>query len=329
MLFYLGIDGGGSKTTCSVGDESSILATASSGPSNVVRVGEAAARESLLHAVRQACAAAGITPQQISRSCVGASGAARPEVADVVGRGLAEILSSPIDVVGDTEIALEAAFSGGPGIIVIAGTGSIAYGRDAQGNAARAGGWGFAISDEGSAHWIGRTAIATLLRDRVLESGSRANPADSPLLHALLKEWDIRSIDQLIRTANAIPPPDFSALFPVVLASADAGDSVARQVLTSAGSELASMADAVIRRLFRYATPASQSAPRSSVADAPVPLAMVGGVFRHAAQVREVFYNQIRGLHPSVDLKPQVVDPVGGALSLARKAAHRRVAANP
>ncbi len=328
MLFYLGIDGGGSKTTCSVGDESSVLATATAGPSNVVRVGEARARESLQQAVRQACAAAGITPQQVSRTCIGASGAARPEVADVVGRALAEILPSTIDVVGDTEIALEAAFSGGPGVIVIAGTGSIAYGRDAQGNTARAGGWGFAISDEGSAHWIGRTAIATLLRDRVVESRSHANPTDSALLHTLLKAWNIRSIDHLIRAANATPPPDFSALFPVVLASADAGDSVARQVLTLAGSELASMADAVIRRLFLHATPAFQSAPGSSVADAPVPLAMVGGVFRHAAQVRDVFYNQIRGLHPSVDLKPQVVDPVSGALSLARKAAHRSIAAN-
>ncbi len=333
MLFYLGIDGGGSKTTCSVGDESSVLATVTAGPSNVVRVGEARARESLQQAARQACAAAGITPQQVLRTCVGASGAARSEVAAIVSRALTEILPSPIDVAGDTEIALEAAFDSGPGVIVIAGTGSVAYGRDAHGTTARAGGWGFAISDEGSAHWIGRTAIATLLRDRVVEPGSRADATDSALLRALLKAWDIqawdiRSIDQLIRAANATPPPDFAGLFPVVLASADAGDSVARQVLTLAGGELARIADAVIRRLFVHTTPAFQNASESPVADAPVPLAMVGSVFRHAAQVRDVFYNQIRGLHPSVDLKPQVVDPVSGALSLARKAAHRSVAAN-
>ena len=78
----------------------------------------------------------------------------------MVHKILAEILQGEIDVVGDGPIALESAFGAGPGIIVIAGTGSIAYGRDANGTTARVGGWGFAVSDEGSAHWIGRAAIA-------------------------------------------------------------------------------------------------------------------------------------------------------------------------
>ena len=327
MPFYLGIDGGGTKTTCAIADESSVLATVSVGPSNVVRVGEANARESLRQGVRQACAAAGITPAEISHVCVGASGAGRPEVAAVVGGVIAEVVPSAVDVVGDTAIALEAAFSGGPGVIVIAGTGSVAYGRDAQGATARAGGWGFAISDEGSAQWVGRTAIATLLRERVLESSKRdvrEDPADSNLLRALLHAWDLKSIDDLIRAANATPSPDFSALFPVVVATADAGDGSARQVLMQAGNELASLADVVIRRLFPQAMPASQSAPQSAAFR--VPVAMIGGVFRHAAQVRDVFYNQIHSLHSNVDLNPQVVDPVSGAISLARKAA-RRVAA--
>lgn len=330
MPFYLGIDGGGTKTTCAIAKESSVLATVTAGPSNVVRVGEARARESLQQAVRQACAAAGITPQEISRTCIGGSGAARPEVAAVVGRALAEVLSSPIDVAGDTEIALEAAFRGGPGVIVIAGTGSVAYGRNADGASARAGGWGFAVSDEGSAHWIGRTAIAALLRDRVIESGSRdpVATADSILLPALLQAWSISSIDQLIRMANATLSPDFSTQFPIVLAAAQAGDSLARQVLTQAGSELAGIADAVIRRLFPRMARDSQLAPETPPAvGARIPLAMVGGVFRYSAQVREVFYNQIRSLHLQTDLNPTVVDPVSGALSLARKAAQRGVAA--
>src|SRR5579863_445945 len=119
-MYFLGIDGGGTKTTCAVGDESRLLVTATAGPSNIVRVGGARARESLHKCVAQACAAAGITPEQISRTCAGGSGAARPELGEAVRGFLAEILSSPIDVVGDMEIALEAAFEEGPGVIVIA-----------------------------------------------------------------------------------------------------------------------------------------------------------------------------------------------------------------
>src|SRR5579863_1500258 len=162
--YYLGIDGGGTKTNCVVGDDTNLLATATAGPSNIVRVGESQARQSLQQSVRQACAAAGITPAQVTRTCVGGSGAARPELAAIVRRILAEILPTPIEVVADIETSLEAAFGTGPGVIVIGGTGSIACGRDRHGRTVRAGGWGFAIGDEGSAHWIGRTAVAAVLR---------------------------------------------------------------------------------------------------------------------------------------------------------------------
>jgi N-acetylglucosamine kinase-like BadF-type ATPase len=302
--YFLGIDGGGTKTTCTVGDESRLLATATAGPSNIVRVGEAQARESLQHSVRQACAAAGITPAQVSRTCVGGSGAARPEIAEVVRRSLAEILSTPIDVVGDMQIALEAAFDTGPGVIVIAGTGSIAYGRDQQGTTVRAGGWGFAIGDEGSAHWIGRAAVSAVLRASDLTGGTREPSFQSTLTASLLKAWGVTSLADLARAANSIPPPDFAALFPAVAASSD---PLATQVLSNAGRELASVAAVVIRRLFTkdHAT--------------FVPVAMTGGVFRYAPLVRQVFYNELRTMDARAELNPQVVDPVEGALRIARR----------
>jgi glucosamine kinase len=298
--YYLGIDGGGTKTTCAVGDDSSVLATASAGPSNIVRVGEATTRESLHQAVRQACAAAGITPSQVLRTCVGGSGAARPELAAIVREFLAEMLSTPVDVVGDMQIALEAAFDQGPGVIVIAGTGSIAYGRDRQGKTVRAGGWGFAIGDEGSAHWIGRAAVIALLR----ASDQNEAAGDSALAAALFRAWGVRSLSDLARAANSVPPPDFSALFPAVLATKD---ELAAQVLRSAGRELAQVADIAIGRLFAKAEPG------------PVPVGMVGGVFRHAELVRQVFYNELRRLDPRAEVIPQVVEPVEGALRMARR----------
>jgi N-acetylglucosamine kinase-like BadF-type ATPase len=311
LSYYLGIDGGGTKTTGAVGDESRTLATATAGPSNIVRVGEAQARESLLQSVRQACAAAGITTAQVSRTCVGASGAARPELAEFVRSALAELLSTPIDVVGDMQIALEAAFDTGPGVIVIAGTGSIAYGRDEQGMTVRAGGWGFAIGDEGSAHWIGRTAVNAVLRTADPRAATPSNhaPSGSPLATVLLKAWGVRSLDDLARAANSIPPPDFARLFPAVAASED---ELATHVLTRAGRELAAIAAVVIHDLFGKDHAAT------------VPVAMTGGVFRHAPLVRQVFYNELAAMKPSGELNLEVVEPVEGALRMARRAASNR-----
>jgi glucosamine kinase len=312
--YYLGIDGGGTKTTCAVGDESQLLATATAGPSNIVRVGKEQARQSLQRAVHQACAAAGITPAQVVRTCIGGSGAARPDVADILRRILAEIFATPIDVVGDMQIALDAAFDTGPGVIVIAGTGSIAYGRNAKGETVRAGGWGFAIGDEGSAHWIGRAAIIAVLHAAdvtgdLTGQNSAASTQSSSLANALLKAWGVRSPIDLAQAANSIPPPDFASLFPAVAASKD---DLAEQVLSSAGRELAQIAAVVILRLF--------AADKSKT----VPVAMIGGVFRHAALVREVFYNELR-IDKRVNVNPAVVEPVQGALRIARRATLSRI----
>ncbi|HXJ85613.1 MAG TPA: BadF/BadG/BcrA/BcrD ATPase family protein [Candidatus Binatia bacterium] len=303
MPYYLGIDGGGTKTTCVVGDATHVLASATVGPSNIVRVGEAQTRQSLTHVVRQACAACGITPDQVLRTCVGASGAARPELAAILYSILAEILPSPIDVVGDMETSLEAAFGDGPGVIVIAGTGSIAYGRDRKGKTFRAGGWGFAIGDEGSAHWIGRVAVSALLRASDLKGEAVLNAS---LSKALFKAWGVVSLPDLARAANSIPPPDFAALFPAV---AGTDDELAHHVLGRAGRELAGLAAVVIQRLFAEDDAGS------------VPVAMIGGVFRHAALVQEAFYNETQKLAPRARVLEQVVDPVEGALRMARKAA--------
>ncbi len=305
MSYYLGIDGGGTKTTCAIGDESRTLATATAGASNIVRVGEAMARESLQQAIREACAAANIAPSQISRTCVGGSGAARPELADIVRRCVAEIIPAPVDVVGDMQIALEAAFDSGPGVVVIAGTGSIAFGRDRQGRTARAGGWGFAIGDEGSAHWIGRAAVKALLRASDASNESD-EVASSPLAAALFKAWGVRSLSDLAHAGNSIPPPDFSTLLPAVLASED---DLAAEVLRAAGTELAGIVMVIVGRLF----------PKAEYTI--VPVAMIGGVFRHAELVRQVFYNELRRLDERVEVQPQVIAPVEGALRMARRAA--------
>jgi N-acetylglucosamine kinase-like BadF-type ATPase len=310
VAYYLGIDGGGSKTSCAVGDARSILAMSTAGPSNITRVDEMRARESLHQAIREACATAKINPRQIDRACIGAAGAGRQEVADVLRRIVAEVINGEIEVVGDMAIAMEAAFGAGPGVIVIAGTGSIAYGRNAQGTTARAGGWGFAISDEGSAHWIGRAAVANLLREidhDEKQLGAQDAAEDLSLLRELKAVWNLRSLEEFVRTANS--HPDFAALLPAILAAADAGNISAQLVLEQAGAELSRLASTVIRKLF--AEPDASSTF--------VKLAMVGGVFRHSARVREYFRDELRKFAPHAEVNQDVVEPVSGALEMARQ----------
>jgi len=225
-------------------------------------------------------------------------------VAEIVRSILSETVAGPIDVVGDMQTALEAAFDKGPGVVVNAGTGSFAYGRNQRGQTLRAGGWGFAIGDEGSAHWIGREAVRTVLQESEHGEDSSAF-IETSLVHGLFKAWGVRSFLDLARAGNSVPPPDFAALFPAVVTSKD---EIARNVLREAGRELARLAEVVIGRLF---------GEDLSV----VPVAMTGGVFRHAELVRQVFYNELRKADPRVQVKTEVVDPVEGALRMARRAA--------
>jgi N-acetylglucosamine kinase-like BadF-type ATPase len=298
VAIYLGIDGGGTKTTCVVADETSVLGSATTGGSNITRHGDAGVREALRSAVKNACAAARVEPSQIESACIGLSGAGRPEVCDAVAGMMRELLRGHILVVSDLETTLQAAFGNGPGVITIAGTGSIAYGRDARGQTARAGGWGLAISDEGSGQWIGRSAVSAVL-------GAKDAGDDPPLLSTILNLWKLSSLDELVRHANASPPPDFSSLFRVVQSAADARDPLAKHVLHQAACELAAIARNVIRRLF---------ADGDSVA-----VAMSGGVFRQSELVRQVFCNTLTTEFPRASINPIVVEAVRGALELARK----------
>jgi glucosamine kinase len=300
VAIFLGIDGGGSKTSCLIGDETAVLGTGTAAGSNPVRVGEDQSRESLASAIRQACTVANVKPSQITKACAGLAGAARPEIAALIKGIVSELVPADITVVGDMVIALEAAFASGPGVIVISGTGSIAYGRNREGQIARSGGWGFAISDEGSGHWIGRTAVAAAMR--AWDENCGENVA---LLESLMKSWHLESREQLVLAANATPCPDFAALFPTVLTLAEAGDGIASEVLRQAGIQLANLAGTVLMRLF--ANPEA------------VPVAMSGGVFGSSALVRQFFYNNLRSEHPAAILNPGVIEPVRGALELARK----------
>ena len=298
MTFFLGIDGGGTKTRCVLGDENSVLALGTASGCSVLRVGEACARDSLAGAIHEACVQAGVSPKQIARTCAGIAGAGDDGIASVLQRLLIEIVAGAIEVIGDMEVALESAFGGGPGIVVIAGTGSIVFGRNEGGETSRAGGWGRILCDEGSAHWIVIKAIHSALHE--LDRGR--GPC---LLNDLLAFLDLRTPSDLVVYAGGSPTPEFAPALPVVLAAAERGDDIACAVLRNAGLELAGQACIVAQRLFHHAP--------------EIPIAAHGGVFAGSAIVRSAFTDTVLENCQRSRVLGVVVDPAMGALQRARR----------
>jgi N-acetylglucosamine kinase-like BadF-type ATPase len=299
MSFYLGVDAGGSKTECAVGDDHAVLGRATAASSKAQKVGQDAARLAIHAAIQQACQKAGVSPQQITRTCVGIAGASDARTALWVQRMVRDTVSGEVEVVGDNVIALQAAFRDTPGVIAMAGTGSIVFGRNERGDTARAGGWGPLISDEGSADWIGRRAVAGAVR--ALDTGQ-----STTVNQAILEAWQVATREDIVRVANALPRPDFAVLFPHVLHAAEGGDPIARELLVHAGTELAGLAKIVIRKLW----PGRHS----------VRVCVAGGVFNSSSLIRQVFGNSLRAERPDVAVSFGHVHPVAGALALARKA---------
>ncbi len=302
MPLYLGIDGGGTQTTCAVGNHERVLATGVSGGSNMVRLGEHEARANLREAVTKACEAAHVNPGMVDAVVIGIAGASVPHVKDTVGAMVADLVSCEIEVVGDMIIAMEAAFAGLPGVVVISGTGSVAFGRNHLGDAGRVGGWGPAISDEGSGYWVGRAAVSSVMR--AIDAAECTT-----LMRGILDAWRLDSLELLLQKANASPPPDFAQLFPAVEEAATAGDQIARQILIAAGSELATLASVIIGRLWTE--------------EHPVRVAIGGGVFKHSQLVRRTFWKELRAECPQAAVNFKVIQPVTGALWMARRMAAR------
>lgn len=296
MAYFLGIDGGGTSTRSAIGDEKRIIAKAASTGCNIVRLGSELATHALRESITAACRAAGIPETEIVCTCVGTAGVSVPSVRGTIRKAVSEIVSGSVRVCGDNEIALEAAFYGGPGVIVASGTGSIAYGQNGKGEKARAGGYGYAVSDDGSGHWIGRSAVAAMMR--AIDSGRK-----TLLMEYVQEVWGAKTPAEVVKIANS--HPNFAALFPIVLRAAHEGDSLACELLRDGGAELAELAVVVIKRLWPI--------------DAEVPVATVGGVFENSDLVRDEFRRKLEVRWPTAKMQGQVTEPVLGALSLARK----------
>lgn len=302
MRLFLGVDGGQTGTTALIGDEDGrVLGSGSGGPCNHAGAAEGRGklRRAVSDSVTAACAQAGLDVGAVrfAAACFGMSGGPQDKQAI-----LREILAADIVVVtDDAVIALAGATAGEPGIVTIAGTGSIAFGRNAGGRTARTGGWGFIFGDEGGGFDIARQALRAALRaeegwgpptalTRALLEATGAVDANGVLHRFYTPEW---------------PRQRVAALAPLVDEAANSGDEVARHILHNAAQQLALLTSSVRGQLWRPGEPAR--------------VAWTGGVFRSRTLLER--YRYLVELEDGNRTAPPEYNPAAGALIEAYRAA--------
>ena len=296
---YLGVDGGQSGTIALIADESGrILGRGSGGPCNHVEASEGRAKffRAIEASLGAACQQAGLDPAHVTfaAAALGFSGGAEDK--DVYAREL--IRSAKYKITHDAEIALSGATAGEPGIIVIAGTGSMAFGRNAEGQSARAGGWGYIFGDEGGGFDLTRLALRAALRQE--EGWGPTTLLRSYLLHAT----GATTVNELLHRFYAgLDRPFIASLSTYVTQAAEHGDPVALEILEKAAAKLAWFAEGVYQNLFRHGE--------------CVPVAYIGGVFR-SAPLLAGFSSQVAALISCEVVAPRFSSAAGAVLDALR-----------
>lgn len=301
----IGVDGGGSKTRVLVGDDAGNELARAEGGRSAVRPGEAEASARVIAALVREALSQAVLPGAVEPRVLfcGVAGVGR----EVEQRSLrtaleAEELAESVVIEADGAIALYDAFADGPGILLVAGTGSIAYGRGPTGTTQRCGGWGPHVGDEGSGGWIGRRALA------IVAAATDGREPETALVGAILTATQTSEPPELIPWAASADARALSQLAPVVMATASAGDSRANSLVTLAAEELVTHVRSLASQLF--------GDERASIS-----VALSGGLLKKGSLLRKRVEQRLRSAVPGARLRPDEVIPERGAL----RAAARRI----
>jgi N-acetylglucosamine kinase-like BadF-type ATPase len=306
MQYFLGVDAGGTKTTFALGDASHELARVQVGTIKRMKADAETAEANLEAGLRDLQEKTGVSAREIARCCIGTAGETVPLVTNWLHEAFARQVSGALVIVGDVEIALDSAFFGKRGVLALAGTGSNMAGRAATGEIVRAGGWGPALADQGSGHFLG---LEGLRRGFLAMDQQRS----TRLLGEAMEFWKLGSLGELVEYANANPAPEYSKLAPLVVAAAEHGDAVAKEVVTQGGEDLAMLAGLVIERIRKL--------EKSSVTDFAVPaVAVAGSILERIAMLRAALIAELRRRYAGIEILETPADPPAGALWRARQA---------
>ena len=296
----IGVDGGGSKTSVIVATGRGEEIATSEGAGSAVTPGNAArSADAIAAAVRDALATADRVDEAPRMIYVGVAGVGRHEEKRALQEELdARELAEEVIVDSDVSIAMTDAFGTGPGVILIAGTGSIAYGRSPSGALARCGGWGLAIGDEGGGAWIGRRALG------IVAASSDGREPPTELTGAILTATQVNEVEELIPWSIAASPASCAALAPVVFTAAANGDVRAAALVSLAVEELALHVRALARQLFADER-------------AAVPVALSGGLLQKGSFLRKRLEHRLRAAVPGASVHAGNVVAARGAVRAA------------
>jgi N-acetylglucosamine kinase-like BadF-type ATPase len=300
----IGIDGGGTRTRAVLADANGkTLGEGEAGTSNPMVHGVAAAQQELDAAIARAFESARRSRERVAAMCMGLGGAGRAREQQELVAWAREHLAERVGVVNDGEIVLAAGTPENWGVAVIAGTGSLAWGRNRAGATARAGGWGYVMGDEGSGYDVARQALhaATQCADGRGEK--------TELLDAILFFWKLSAPQDLVQHVYraGLTHKDIAKLAPLVVECAERGDAAALRIVHDAADMLARGVMAVSRAL--------------EFSRAEFPLALTGGLLLGAEFYREMLLRVLRQHECACAPIELVHDPVRGAVRLARAAA--------
>jgi N-acetylglucosamine kinase-like BadF-type ATPase len=305
----LGADGGGSKTLGILADvDGTEVARCYVGASNPNVVGVKEAADNLAELLLACCNEAGRSPEELSAAVFGLAGAGNATIKARLLGALETVLQKRglkmprTQIESDARIALEGAFGGGPGIIVIAGTGSSVLGKSSEGVITLVGGWGRLLGDEGSGYFVGREALKALAT--MLDGRAKTSPLRSLLENRFGLGSREGVVNAVYQEALAIP-----SLAPAVLEVAEQGDLVAADIFRRGAALLAEQL-AVLVRLY-------QDLPRIGVV-------FVGGLIDHDNFYTRTLRDAAWALSSAVDVAPPLHSPAMGAVLLAQQSLQKR-----
>jgi len=302
MPLLVGVDGGGTRTRVILADATGAVLARTEGGASALRPGQEAEAadviQSLIATVLEMAERSGTRP---AVCVVGVAGAGQERPAQALWSALASRrVADDVAVLADAVIALEDAFGDNAGVLLVAGTGSVAFSRGPDGRLERCGGWGPAVGDEGSAAWLGRRAVGAVA------ASTDGREPETALAGALLTALELEAMEEVIPWASRAVPADFAALAPVVMQVAAGGDLRANALVSFCVEELVLHVRTLARRCFQDER-------------AAIPVALSGGLLGRASLVRKRLEQRLKSAVPGATVRSEEVDAARGAIRRARR----------